>query len=111
MAKKTLTKTQTRDNWITVPPLSHLSYPALWMVAIPNSQLVFARVSEIYQFSKMAFVLHVWTRYMYNNNSSVDATMTILVILGTGLVGAQMANKSNMRPKCTLAMWAWDCGS
>ena len=36
------TWTQTRDLWITVSVLSHLSYPALWMVAVLNSQLVFA---------------------------------------------------------------------
>ena len=35
------TGTRTRDPWINVPALAHLSYPALWTVVVPNSQLVF----------------------------------------------------------------------
>ena len=38
--------TQTRDLWITLPALSHLSYLALCMVAVPNGQLVFAGVGQ-----------------------------------------------------------------
>lgn len=45
MAKKALTdRDWNRDLSITVPVLSTLSYPSLWMVAVPSSQLVFARV-------------------------------------------------------------------
>ena len=46
MAKKTLTGTGSQDLWITVPTLSHMSYPALWMVAVPISQVFFAGVGS-----------------------------------------------------------------
>ena len=38
------TGNRTRDLWITVQALSHMSYPALWMVAALISQLFFAGV-------------------------------------------------------------------
>ena len=38
--------TQIRDLWITVHTLSHLSYLDLCMVAVPNSQLVFAGMGQ-----------------------------------------------------------------
>ena len=34
---------------ITKQALSHLSYPALWIMAVPNSQLVFAGVGGGHQ--------------------------------------------------------------
>ena len=42
MAKKTLTGPGLAPETSGLP--YHLSYPALWMVAVPNSQLVFAGV-------------------------------------------------------------------
>ena len=46
MAKKTLTGPglEPETSGLTYQRSSHLSYPALWMVAVPNSQLVFAGV-------------------------------------------------------------------
>ena len=41
------TGTRTQDLWITVPALSHLSYPALWMAAVPKRQLFFAGVGGL----------------------------------------------------------------
>ena len=50
MAKKTLTGPglEPETSGLTYHRSSHLSYPALWMVAVPNSQLVFARVLQKY---------------------------------------------------------------
>ena len=43
MAKKTLTGPGLEPvTSVTYQRSSHLSYPALWMVAVPNSQIVFA---------------------------------------------------------------------
>ena len=46
MAKETLTGSglKPETSGLTYQHSSHLSYPALWMVAVPNSQLVFAGV-------------------------------------------------------------------
>ena len=43
MAKKTLTGPglEPETSGLTYQRSSHLSHPALWMVAVPNSQLVF----------------------------------------------------------------------
>ena len=50
MAKKTLTGPglEPETSGLTHQRSSHLSYPALWMVAAPNSQLVLAFIFHLF---------------------------------------------------------------
>ena len=60
MAKKTLTGLglEPETSGSTYQHSSHLSYPTLWMVAVPNSQLVFAGLGAPVASTKPVIAVH-----------------------------------------------------